>query len=153
VKPGAVSHLHISQASVLHTIELILGIAPLSAYTQTAAVSYDLFTSTRHTAAYSARTPTYDMTATNPQPQAGTAASVPIDVSSIDVAGPALEAQLWQATRPGRPMPPMLLAELHDRGGITNRALRAWAVGRACDCRALRPGLTVAPGEGGDADG
>jgi len=64
-----------------------------------------------------------------------------------------LEAQIWQATRPGRPMPAILLAELHDRGGITDRALAAWSSGQSCHCRALLPGLTVAPGEGGDRDG
>src|SRR5215831_6751821 len=45
VRKHAVSHTHISQAGVMHTIELILGLHPMSAYTQLAPVPYDLFQS------------------------------------------------------------------------------------------------------------
>jgi DNA-binding beta-propeller fold protein YncE len=147
-KRAALSSLHVSQASVLHTIELILGLKPLSSYTQGAAVPYDLFTSHPDFTPYTFRTPTYPMDATNPSAQPGTAASVPLDLRVVDVAGPVLEAQIWQATHPGEGMPPALLAELLDRGGIRPEALRAWANGDSCDCVPLRDGLTVAPGEG-----
>ena len=147
-RPGALSSLHVSQASVLHTIELILGLEPLSSYTQYAAVPYDLFTSHPDYRPYTFRTPTYPMDAKNPSSSPGTASSVPLDLRVVDVAGPVLEAQIWEATRPGAPMPPALIAELEDRGGIRPEALRAWAQGKPCDCSPLRDGLTVAPGEG-----
>ena len=149
-KRGALSSLHVSQASVLHTIELILGMDPLSSYTQNATVPYDLFQAKPDLTPYDAVTPTYDTSATNPSAAPGTAASVPLDLRVVDVAGPVLEAQIWEATRPGVPMPPQLIAELRDRGGIREEALRAWARGRPCDCRPLRDGLTVAPGDGDD---
>jgi hypothetical protein len=152
-KRGFISHLHISQASVMHTIELILGLRPLSTYTQTAPVPYDMFTSNPDPAPYTAETPTYPIDAMNPSPVYGTPASVPIDVSAIDVAGPVLEAQIWQATRPGEPMPAILLHELAARGGISPQALDAWARGAPCDCRPLLPGLRVALGEGNNGDG
>jgi YVTN family beta-propeller protein len=145
---AALSSLHVSQASVLHTIELILGLDPLSSYTQDAAVPYDLFTSHPDFTPYTFRTPTYPMDEKNPSAQPGTPASVPLDLRVVDVAGPVLEAQIWQATHPGSPMPPALLAELLDRGGIRPTALHAWAEGQACACPPLRAGLTVAPGEG-----
>jgi hypothetical protein len=147
-KSGFISHLHISQASVMHTIELILGLHPLSSYTQTAPVPYDMFTSTPDTKPYTAETPTYPIDAMNPSPIYGTSAAVPIDVSTIDIAGPVLEAQLWQATRPGEPMPAMLLQELAARGGISAQALQAWAHGIPCACR-----FVTAGSEGGSRGG
>jgi hypothetical protein len=152
-KHGAISHLHISQASVLHTIELILGLHPLSTYTQTAPVPYDLFTSKPNRASYKAETPTYPVDATNPNPTYGTPSAVPINLSTIDVAGPLLEAQIWWATNPGRPLSPMLIDELATRGGVTGQALDAWEQGKACVCVPLLTGLKVAPGAHADADG
>jgi hypothetical protein len=73
---------------------------------------------------------------------------VPLDLSVVDVAGPVLEAQIWEATRPGIGMPPALLEELRTRGGIREEALTAWASGRPCTCNPLRTGLSVAPGQG-----
>ncbi len=147
---GKLSSVHVSQASVLHTIELILGLRPLSNYTQYAPVPYDMFTSHPDTTPYTAEVPTYPQDAKNPPAAAGTAASVPTNISTVDVAGPVLEAQLWQSTHPGVPMPAALVRELRARGGISDQALTAWEDGNACRCTALQPGLTVAPG---DTDG
>ena len=150
-KKGHLSSLHTSQASVLRTIELILGLEPLSSYTQYAAVPYDMFTSKPDLTPYTSIMPTYPFDAMNPEtPRAGTASAVPLDLSRYDVAGPVLEAQIWEATRPGEPMPAALLAELELRGGIRGEALDAWADGRPCRCTPLRDGLSVAPGGDGD---
>ncbi|GAC1596900.1 MAG: hypothetical protein NVS3B21_21080 [Acidimicrobiales bacterium] len=153
VRPQAVSHTHVSQASVLHMTERILGLPSLSAYTQLAPIPYDLFQATADPSPYTAISPTYDPSALNPKAQVGTAAAIPIDTSTVDAAGPVLEAQLWQAIRPRSPMPSALVAELRARGGITADAAAAWRAGRACRCALLEPGLTVAPGAGRDADG
>ena len=48
------------------------------------------------------------------------------------------------------PRAPEIWAELRERGGIREEALQAWAQGKACSCRPLRDGLTVAPGDGDD---
>ena len=149
-KKGTLSSRHVSQASVLRTVELVLGLDPLSSYTQNATVPYDLFQAKPDLTPYTATIPTYPTGSTNPAAAPGTAASVPLDTSVIDVAGPVLEAQLWQDTHPGEPMPAALLAALADRGGIREEALRAWAQGRACACRPLRDGLLFAPA---DTDG
>ena len=148
VTPGVVSHLHISQASVLRTIGLILGIPPLSSYVQTAPVPYDMFNPTPHQVPFTAETPTYPLDATNPSPVYGTPSAVPVDVSQVDLAGPMLEAQLWWATNPGKAMPQMLIDELRARGGVAPQALEAWSSGHPCACRPLLPGLHIAPGFG-----
>ena len=149
-KKGMLSSLHISQASVLHTVELVLGIEPLSSYTQYATVPYEMFQAKPDLTPYTSIVPTYPGDAVNPAAQPGTAASVPLNLSVVDVAGPVLEAQNWEATRPGEPMPALLIAELRDRGGIREEALTAWSQGRACSCQPLRDGLLTAPG---DSDG
>lgn len=150
-RKGQLSSLHVSQAGVLRSIELILGLEPISSYTQYATVPYELFQGTPDLRPYTAIVPTYPQDATNPAATAGTPASVPLDLSRNDVAGPVLEAQVWQATRPGEAMPAQLIDELRTRGGIREEALSAWASGQACACRPLRDGLLVAPG--GDTDG
>ena len=71
---------------------------------------------------------------------------MPVSTGAVDQAGPVLEAQQWEATRPGQPMPAALLEELSRRGGITGPALAAWSQGKPCACDPLLPGLTVAPG-------
>lgn len=147
-RSGALSSLHISQASVLHTVELILGLDPLSSYTQFAPVPYDMFRSEPDLRPYDFRTPTYPLDKKNPAAEPGSAAAVPIDLSVIDVAGPMLEAQIWQSVHPGVPMPPMLIAELRSAGGLQEEALEAWARGENCACTPLLPGLSVAPGMG-----
>lgn len=145
--PG-ISHLHISQASVMRAIGLILGLAPLSTYVQTAPVPYDMFTSKANLKPFASQEPTYPIDATNPSPIYGSPGAVPVNTSAVDLAGPVLEAQIWWATNPGQPMPQMLLDELALRGGIRPEALKAWGAGKACACEPLLPGLTVAPGFG-----
>jgi YVTN family beta-propeller protein len=131
---GAISHVHMSQASVLHTIELILGLPPLSTYTQNAAVPYDLFTSAPNATPYTAETPTYPQNAVNPSAAPGTASSVKLDLSNVDLAGPVLEAQIWEATHPGQPMPESLIDETRVRGGVSAAAAAAWRRGHPCAC-------------------
>lgn len=126
VIPGKVSHVHTSQASVMRCIELILGLPPISSYTQTAPVPYDLFQSTPTTTPYTMVVPTYPQNAVNPPAPAGSAAAYSVDTAQVDRAGPLLEAQLWQATRPGEPIPDALAAELAARSGVRPVDLARW---------------------------
>ena len=70
-KRGAISHVHISQAGIIHAIELTLGLPPMSQATQYAPVPYDLFTSTPDGTPYTSELPTYDQNATNPPAPGG----------------------------------------------------------------------------------
>jgi hypothetical protein len=126
--PGKISHLHTSQASVMRTIELILGLEPMSSYSQMAPVPYDLFQSRQTLAAYESETPTYDMAATNAASHAGTAGATPANTSQMDVAGPLLEAQIWEATHPNQAYPRMLVSELRARSRLDLRLLSDWLI-------------------------
>jgi len=65
---GAVVHSRYDQFSVLRTIELILGLNPLSTYDALATPMYDAFTSTPNNAPYTAITPTRPIFAYVPYP-------------------------------------------------------------------------------------
>lgn len=127
--PGKVSHVHTSQASVTHAIELILGLTPLSSFSQNAPVPYDLFQGTATAGTYTATTPTYPLTAVNPAAAPASAASFPVDTTRVDLAGPLLEAQLWQATHGAQALPGPLVSELRARSRVPAATIDAWAIG------------------------
>ncbi len=140
-KPGYVGHLHYSQASVLKTIELILGLPYLSTYDQNASALYDLFQDKDGTTGYALSaqdltsydlqpTPSFvDETSASVKAAMGAAADAPaalsktLNLSGIDRAGPALEMVAWMLARPGRTVPAPLLEEMagwnlhHGLGG------------------------------------
>jgi YVTN family beta-propeller protein len=119
--PGYIGHAHYDQASVLRTMELILGLPPMSTYDDHADPLYDLFQPTSQLNRLTAGSPApYGVKAAPPFVDE-TVASLPktakntqlialakgLDVSQIDRAGPLLEAQLWQSLT-SRPLPPAL---------------------------------------------
>jgi len=116
--PGYVSQVHHDQAGVLHTMELILGLPPLSSYDAGASPIYDLFGDVNDPAALPAQASAPFVVAPAPsfidekvasltgaQPAALRAATSRLDVSAVDRAGPGLEAVLWQSVRPNDPLP------------------------------------------------
>lgn len=129
-KPGYVGHLHYSQASVLKTIELILGLPYLSTYDQNASALYDLFQNKDGVQGYTLTA--QDLTSYNLQPvprfidetsasvkaAMGAAADAPaalsrtLNLSGLDRAGPALEIVDWMLARPDRAVPAPLLEEM-----------------------------------------
>jgi len=128
-KPGYIGHLHYSQASVLKTMELLLGLPYLSTYDQNATALYDLFQdkdgAPDHTltpgdlAPYTTQpAPSFiDETAAQVKAGMGAAAdpivaeSKRLDLTGIDRAGPELEIIDWQLAHPDRPVPARLLDE------------------------------------------
>lgn len=126
-KKGALSSMHTDQAAVLHMIELILGIPALSSYTQNSAVPWDMWQSTPDLTPYTAEMPTYNMFETNGTPVPGTPAASTLDLSQVDIAGPLLEAQIWQATHPaGTPLPSLLGAELLASKQAPPAQIQSW---------------------------
>jgi len=126
-RPGYVSHLHYSQAGVLKTINLILGLPYLSTYDQNATALYDLFQNKDDPAQLTAR----DLAPYTLQPEPGfidetpaqvtaamgAAADVPLaesrglNLTGIDRAGPMLEIVNWQLAHPTWPIPAQLQGE------------------------------------------
>lgn len=122
--PGYMGHTRHDQADVIRTIELILGLPPLSSYDQNAAPIYEFFQDKDRA---SRLTPSdlapYEVDPGPPfidervsdvisaAPAPAVAMSASLDLSTIDVAGPALEAVLWMSMKPD-PLPPDLRQRL-----------------------------------------
>ena len=83
---GGVNHSHYATVSMLRTIELMLGIAPLSAYDAMAVPMYDAFAATPHLAPYDAIAPRISITARNAKTAYGAATSAAMDFSRPDAA-------------------------------------------------------------------
>jgi hypothetical protein len=121
--PGYVGHTRHDQSDVVRTIELLLGLPPMSSYDQHAAPLYEFFQDKNRAgqltssdlAPYDvAPGPSFidervaDVLSTAPTPAVAMSAS--LDLSTLDVAGPALEAVLWMSIK-ADPLP----AELRQR--------------------------------------
>ena len=111
--PGYVGHVHYDQASVLRTMELILGVTPLSAYDAGATPLYDLF-QTKDSAAQLtaadlrpfdvAKAPPFidETVASLPKTSKNaslTAFSRGLDLVHVDKDQAGIEAVLWQSVR------------------------------------------------------
>ncbi len=129
-KPGYVSHVHYSQASVLKTIELILGFPYLSTYDQNASPLYNLFQDKDIAAELTAtdmapyvvqRSPSFiDETSAqyrraNPATSLAPAReSLTLNLQAVDLAGPMLEVVDWQIAHPRTRLPQPLVHELRQ---------------------------------------
>jgi hypothetical protein len=127
VTPGYVAHRHYDQASVIRTMELILGLDPLSSYDQLAAPLYDMFQPISSASQLSpADLSPYEVAPpppfiNEPVPHQGTSAytdrllaeSRGLDFSQIDRAGAKLEEILWRSISQAA-LPPQLQTELRQ---------------------------------------
>lgn len=86
--PG-VHHARYSTSSVLHTIELILGLHPLSIYDSVAPPLYDAFTTHANLAPFSVIAPNISLVAVNKANAYGSALSQRIDLRHADTFDPA----------------------------------------------------------------
>jgi YVTN family beta-propeller protein len=103
---GFVDSTHYTTASMVHTMELILGLPIMTQYDRAATPMYRCFQSRPKLWAYQALRPRTDLMAKNPATGPGAVASAKLDFSDIDRADPdALNKILWDALRPGQPMP------------------------------------------------
>ena len=117
-KGGVVDSTHYTTASMIRTIELILGLPPMTQYDRAATPMYRSFQSHANLWAFQALTPQTDILAKNPETGPGAAASAKLDFSDVDRADPdALNKILWDALRPGEPMP----APVHSAAFLQGR--------------------------------
>ncbi len=106
VKRGATDSTQYTTASMVRTMEMILGLPPMTQYDKNATPMLNCFTPSADMTAYSNIGPKVDLEAKNPGKGPGAVASAKLDLSAPDRADPdALNAILWQALRPGVPMP------------------------------------------------
>lgn len=81
---GGVIHTHYATTSILRTIEIILGMPPLSTYDAMAVPMNDAFSSIPHLQAYQAIRPDIDLTARNSPTAFGARVSAGLDFSKPD---------------------------------------------------------------------
>ena len=85
--PG-VHHAHYTTSSIVRTIELFLGLSPMSIYDAVAPPLYDAFASNPDLRPFDAIAPRVDATATNSRTAYGAGASALMDFSRADAADP-----------------------------------------------------------------
>ena len=91
---------------MVRTMEMILGLPPMTQFDRDATPMLGCFTARPDLTAYANVGPRVDLEAKNPAKGPGATASSRLDLSGPDRADPdALNAILWHALKPGRPMP------------------------------------------------
>lgn len=106
VKRGVVDSTMYTTSSFVRTMELILGLPPMTQYDAAATPLYATFTTRPLFDAIDTQRTLVDLTARNPETGPGAVASMKLDFSEYDRADPdELNRILWAALRPGEPMP------------------------------------------------
>ncbi len=106
-KRGVVDSTPYTQVSMVRTIELILGLPPMTQYDAAATPMYNCFEPQCEPAAYAAKPAEVDLAAVNAKDAPGAKASAAMDFSEYDEAPEdALNRVLWLAVKgPGEPYP------------------------------------------------
>jgi hypothetical protein len=107
-RTGAVDSTFYSTASMLRTIELIVGLAPMTQFDAYATPMLSAFQATPDFATYSAITPAQDFRETNPVPHALGAPTADEDLSHQDrIDTGRFNQEIWASVKgPDTPMPP-----------------------------------------------
>jgi hypothetical protein len=93
-------------SSMVRTMELILGLNPMTQFDAAATPMYASFTAEPVFDAIDALPPQSELTARNPAAGAGARASLKLDFSDYDRADPdELNRILWEAIKPGQKVP------------------------------------------------
>ena len=107
VKRGFVDHTFYSTSGFLRTMELILGLPPMSQYDAAATTLYNSFQSTPNLAAYSRIAPAFALTEKNPPNATGAALSRSMNFSDADLTPEEpLNEVIWRSVKGDAPMPP-----------------------------------------------
>jgi hypothetical protein len=106
VKRQALDSTMYTTASMVRTMELILGLPPMTQFDQLATPMYNSFTTQPDMAVVQALPETVDLEARNPKDGPGDSASRKLDFSDFDRADPdELNRILWEGLKPGTEMP------------------------------------------------
>jgi YVTN family beta-propeller protein len=106
IKRGVVDSTMYTTSSMVRTMELILGLPPMTQFDAAATPMYFSFTSEPLLEPVKLLGPKTDLMTKNPATGPGALASLKLDFSDVDRADPdELNRILWAAIRPGGPMP------------------------------------------------
>ena len=107
VKRGFVDHTFYSTSGVLRTMEMILGLPPMSQYDAGATTLYNSFQSTPNLGAYSRLAPAVPLDEKNPPNATGAAVSRSMNFSDADLTPEEpLNEVIWRSIKGDTPMPP-----------------------------------------------
>jgi YVTN family beta-propeller protein len=103
---GGVDSTFYTTASMIRTMELILGLPPMTQFDRGATPMYACFGVKPDVAPYTTTSPRVDLFARNPPSGPGAEASLRLDFDDYDRADPdEFNRILWQALKPGIPIP------------------------------------------------
>jgi hypothetical protein len=106
IKRGIVDSTLYTTASMIHTMELILGLPTMTQFDRAATPMYRAFSTTPDLTPYSNVSPQIDLLAKNPEKGPAAEASLLLDFSDFDRADPEeMNRILWEALKPGVPIP------------------------------------------------
>ncbi len=106
IRRGAVDHTMYSTASMLRTMETILGLPPMTEYDAHATPMHAAFTTKPDFSPFGSVAPKVDLNARNPAKTTLAARSAKLDFSEVDRADfGELNRLLWDGLRPGEPYP------------------------------------------------
>jgi hypothetical protein len=106
VKRQALDSTMYTTTSMVRTMELILGLPPMTQFDELATPMYNSFTNQPDMAVIEALPETVDLETRNPKDGPGDSASRKLDFSDFDRADPdELNRILWEALKPGKEMP------------------------------------------------
>jgi YVTN family beta-propeller protein len=106
-KRGAVDHTFYTTSGVLRTMELILGLEPMSQYDAAATPLYNAFTPSANLGAYAKIQPNLAFDEKNAASAFGAATSLQMNFSAADLTPEQpLNEILWRSVKGDRPMPP-----------------------------------------------
>jgi len=106
VKRGVVDSTKYSTVSMVRTMELMLGLPPMTQYDRAATLMYNCFTAEQNLEAYACLPANIDLRARNPKTGSLARASARLDFSDYDRADPdELNRILWKALKGNQPMP------------------------------------------------
>ena len=160
--PGYIGHVHYDQASVLRTLELMLGVSPISAYDAGATPMYDLFQDKDSATELTAADLKPFEVAKNPPFIDETVASLPkssrnaslvafskgLDLTHLDRDESGIEAVLWESVRddafPSELAPSNRAPDAGTRSTLTGEPVVA---GQAVSCPKVVNPAPVPPGQ------
>jgi DNA-binding beta-propeller fold protein YncE len=105
-KPGAVVHTRYDFASVLHSMELIMGMSPLGFHDALGVPMYDAFQATPNSDPYTLIPSNIDLLETNPASGPGAAASARLPTGLDAIPQHKLDALLWKSVHGWNATPP-----------------------------------------------
>jgi hypothetical protein len=104
---GLVDHTFYTTTGVLRTIELVLGLEPMSEYDAAATPMYNAFQPTPNLSAYAQIQPNVAFNEMNTASSFGAAASLAMDFSDADLTPEQpLNEIIWRSVKGDQPMPP-----------------------------------------------